>query len=237
MRQRSASSSSFSASQPPMLARPSFLADIVMPSASEAISRTMSGIGRSRLARLAQLDEPGVLGEAAGVEEQRHAVAVAHRAHGAQVLQRDRLAAARVVGDRHEHDRHVLGAALVDAARSSAATSMLPLNGWIDGGSRPSAITRSTASAPVTSTLARVVSKWVLLGTTLPGAAEHAEQDLLGRAALVGRDHVPEREQVLDRLEEAIPGRRAGVALVAVLDGAPTGRGSSRRCRSRSAGR
>ena len=30
-------------------------------------------------------------------------------------------------------------------------------------------MTRSTASAPVYSTLARVVSKWVLLGTTLPG--------------------------------------------------------------------
>ena len=46
---------------------------------------------------------------------------------------------------------------------------MLPLNGWIACGSRPSAMTRSTASAPVNSTLARVVSKCVLLGTTLPG--------------------------------------------------------------------
>ena len=46
---------------------------------------------------------------------------------------------------------------------------MLPLNGWSDCGSRPCAITRSTASAPVYSTLARVVSKWVLFGTTLPG--------------------------------------------------------------------
>ncbi len=30
-------------------------------------------------------------------------------------------------------------------------------------------MTRSTASAPVNSTLARVVSKWVLLGIALPG--------------------------------------------------------------------
>ena len=43
------------------------------------------------------------------------------------------------------------------------------MNGCRLRGSRPSAITRSTASAPVDSTLARVVSKWVLLGTTLPG--------------------------------------------------------------------
>ncbi len=46
---------------------------------------------------------------------------------------------------------------------------MLPLNGWIVAGSRPSGMTRSTASAPVNSTFARVVSKWVLLGTIAPG--------------------------------------------------------------------
>ena len=47
----------------------------------------------------------------------------------------------------------------------------MPLKGWMVAGSRPSAMGRSTASAPVNSTLARVVSKWVLLGTTLPGPA------------------------------------------------------------------
>ena len=66
-------------------------------------------------------------------------------------------------------------------------------------------MTRSTASAPVYSTFARVVSKWVLFGTTLPGAADDAEQDLLGGPALVGRDDVAEREECLDRLEEREP--------------------------------
>ena len=55
------------------------------------------------------------------------------------------------------------------SSASSASTSMLPLNGWSADGSRPSAMTRSTASAPVASTFARVVSKWVLFGMTLPG--------------------------------------------------------------------
>jgi hypothetical protein len=45
---------------------------------------------------------------------------------------------------------------------------MLPLKGCSEEGSLPSAITRSTARAPVTSTLARVVSKCVLFGTVLP---------------------------------------------------------------------
>ena len=43
------------------------------------------------------------------------------------------------------------------------------MNGCVLFGSRPSAMTRSTASAPVNSTLARVVSKCVLFGTTWPG--------------------------------------------------------------------
>lgn len=43
---------------------------------------------------------------------------------------------------------------------------MFPLNGCSAAASSPTAITRSTDSAPVSSTLARVVSKCVL-GTTL----------------------------------------------------------------------
>ena len=72
----------------------------------------------------------------------------------------------------------------------------------------------------VCSTLARVVSKCVLLGTTLPGPPSTREEDPLRRPALVGGDHVLEREELLHRLEEAEPRRRAGVALVAVLDAA-----------------
>ena len=51
---------------------------------------------------------------------------------------------------------------------SKAAISTFPLNGCKLAGSSPSAMTRSTASARVNSMLARVVSKWVLLGTTRP---------------------------------------------------------------------
>ena len=61
------------------------------------------------VAGLALADEPGVLGEAAGVEEQRHLVAIAERPHAAQVLQRHGLTAAGVVGDGHEHRGHVGG--------------------------------------------------------------------------------------------------------------------------------
>ena len=177
------------------------------------------------LARLALLDEPGVLGEAAGVEEQRHAVAVADRAHRAQVLERDRLAAARVVGDGHEHDRDALGAALARAGASSAATSMLPLNGWQRR--RVAAlgdheVDRLGAGA---STLARVVSKWVLFGTTLPGPPRTVNRIFsAARPWWVGITcRNGNSSWTASRKRE--PRRRPGVALVAVLDRRPTGRG------------
>ncbi len=60
-----------------------------------------------------------------------------------------------------------------------------------------------------------------VVGDDLVRPAEHAEQDLLGGPTLVRRDDVREREQLLDRLEEHVPRRRAGVRLVAVLDRRP----------------
>ena len=157
------------ASQPPMFASPSFLADIVIPSARDAISRTMSGMGLEPY-RLAGSDEPRVLRKAARVEEQRQAVSVA-----------DGTDLGRLAIDTGWPPPELLvtvtkTTGMASRPRSamrpsSAAASMFPLNGWIVAGWRPSAMGRSTASAPVNSTLARVVSKWVLFGTALPGPA------------------------------------------------------------------
>ena len=171
------------------------------------------------VALLALADEPRVLGEAAGVEEERHAVAVADRAHVAQVLHRHRLAAARVVRDRHEDDRHVGGTlgeqpferfgvhvALermqcrrVAALRDRQVECLSP--GVLDVGARRVEV--------------RVV------GDDLARPTEHREEDPLRSTALMRGDHVLEREQRLHCLEEAVPRRRAGVALVPVLDGRP----------------
>ena len=99
--------------------------------------------------------------------------------------------------------------------------SMFPLNGWISDGWRPSAMTRSTASAPVNSTLARVVSKWVLLGMTLPGPPiavnrifSAARPWWVGMTCLNGN-----RSWTASRNTNQL--RAAGVALVAALDRGP----------------
>ena len=77
--------------------------------------------------------------------------------------------------------------------------------------------------------LARVVSKWLLLGTTWPGAKRAAEQDALRGAPLVGRDDVAVAEDVLHRLLEAKEARAAGVGLVAAHDAGPLLRAHRRR--------
>ena len=87
------------------------------------------------------------------------------------------------------------------------------------------------------STLARVVSKWLLFGTTSPSLAHHREEDPLGGAALVRRDDVLEADQVArpSRSKRKKLGRRRSDSSPRMIP--PTGRRSWRRCRCRSAGR
>ena len=71
-----------------------------------------------------------------------------------------------MIGDEHQRD---VGGALGEQPLERVEVHV-PLERVHElGGSSPSGITRSTASAPVNSTFARVVSKCVLFGTTLPG--------------------------------------------------------------------
>ena len=81
---------------------------------------------------------------------------------------------------------------------SSAATSMLPLNGCRVLGERALGNRQIDRLRAANSTLARVVSKWVLFGTTSPGLHDDAEQNPLGGAPLMRRQHVLEAEDVVD---------------------------------------
>ena len=180
----------------------------------------MSATSRPALSRLTLAHEPGVLGEPARVEEERHAVAVAERPRAAHVLERDGLPAARVVRDRDHHQRHPFGPVVEQQALQPLEVDV-PLervearrlerlrNRKVDGG-RLGELDVRTGRVEV-----RVVRD------DLAAPADRGEQDLLRRPALVRRDHVREREQLLHRLEEREPRRRPRVALVAVLDRRP----------------
>ena len=75
------------------------------------------------VAGLAELDEVGVLGEAAGVKVQRDVVAAAERADLAGIGHGDGLAAAGVVGDGEHDERNALAA---DAGDSLARGRQRP---------------------------------------------------------------------------------------------------------------
>ena len=165
-----------------MLPKGSFLADMVMPSASEAISRTMSCHGGALVARLA-----GLMNQAFSAK--RHASRKSGTCRSgrrppapiAEVLHAHGLATAGVVGDGHEHDGH--SAALSSARSDPALRVHVAFERVAKAGLKSFGDGRSTASAPVASTLARVVSKWVLFGIDLARAAEDREED---RARLPG---------------------------------------------------
>ena len=99
--------------------------------------------------------------------------------------------------------------------------STLPLNGWIAVGSRPFGDDQVERLGAGRLDVGAGRVEMRVVGDDLPRPADHREQDLLGRAALVGRDDVAEREELLDGLEEGEPRGRPGVRLVAVLDGRP----------------
>ena len=150
-----------------MLPIGSFLALIVMPSASDAISRTMSGTSRSACPA-----SRSWMNQAFSAKRQ------ASRNSGLPCASQTARTACRLASDTGWPPPLLLVIVTITTGtssprareqRSSASTSMLPLNGWSAAGRGPPRSRRSTASAPVYSTLARVVSKWVLFGTILPG--------------------------------------------------------------------
>ncbi len=152
-----------------MLARPSFLADIVHPSASENIS---SAIWRGD--RSAYPSSRSLMNQAFSANRQASRKnGMPWRSHTSRTARRlaietgcpppELLVTVTMTnGMRSDPTSRIVS--------SRASTSMLPLNGWRASGSVPSSMTTSRASAPRYSTLALVVSKWVLLGTTWPSS-------------------------------------------------------------------
>ena len=219
LRQRSASASSFRAR------KPADVGEAVLLGRHRAAVGQGEHLLRDRLRRavsaalLADLDEVRVLGEAAGVEEEGLAVAVAQLPHAAQVLERDRLPAAGVVGDRHHHERHALAVCLqrpleggeVDVALEGVDLRRHPALGD-DEVARLRLLDLHVGPRRV---------EVVVVGDDLSRLEQAVEEDALGGAALVGRDDVAEPGQVLDHVAEAEEGAAPRVGLVALHDRAP----------------
>src|SRR2546428_641890 len=83
-------SATASAAPPADVRLGSFLRRLGKPAGGRRHPRDDVGQAPPVLPRLARLDEPRVLREPAGVEEQRHPEAIAERPDAAEILQRDR---------------------------------------------------------------------------------------------------------------------------------------------------
>ncbi len=182
------------------------------------------------LTRLPGLDEPGVFGETACVQEKRDPVAVAHLPHLAQVLQRDRLTAAGVVGDRDHHERYVVRAYLGDGGLE-AANVHVALEGIIGR------VVMSLFGHEVPCLGALVLDigpggvEMGVIGHHVPGGNRGGEEDPLGRPALMGGDDVFQPGDGLHRVPEPIKGAASRIGLVTAHHSRPLGRGHGSRPR------
>ena len=219
LRHCSASAESRIASQPPMLASPSFLALIVMPSARAAMSWTMSTTERSawpgsRVLMNHAFSANRQASRNSGTPWRSHTARTARRFSSETGWPPPELfvTVTKTTGTRSP---------LASSSVSSRVDVHVPLERvdrlWVAALGDDEVDRLGARELHVG---ARGVEVGVV-GDDLVRPAQDAEQDLLGRPTLVGGDDVREREQLLDRLEERVPRRRPGVRLVAVLDRRP----------------
>jgi hypothetical protein len=181
------------------------------------------GGGAVGLAGLALLDEPGVFGEAAGIENEWDGVRLAQGRGGVDVGEADRLAAAGVVrdGDHHERD----AAPVLRQAAFERDEVDVALEGGREGrlcGLGAAQIQRRGADGlevGAGGVEMRVVRHDVA------GAARGGEQDALGRAALVRGDDVAITGDLAHGRLEAEERAGPGVGFIAGHHAGPLGGG------------
>ncbi|GIW73104.1 MAG: hypothetical protein KatS3mg102_2646 [Planctomycetota bacterium] len=176
------------------------------------------------VARLPRLDEPGVLGEAAGIDHERYAAGAGELARRPEIGQAHRLAAERVVRHGHEHPAQLFGPVGGQHLFQPLQVD-LPLEGR-----RPLGLERlrhrQVQHLPARRLDVGARGVEVAVGDEQPRTAaapllQDPHQHRLGRAALVGRDDLRQAEQLLHGPLEPKIALGAGVGLVPAHDRRP----------------
>ena len=172
------------------------------------------------LARLALGDEDGVLGGAGRVEVERHVELAGERAHRAQVLERERLAARHVEAGLLAHERDPLAPLAHDQVAQLAEVDV-PLErvarlGIARLGNRH--VRPHTACELGVNARGGEVQ---VRQHELPRLHEHPREQMLRPASLVRRDQVPPAVHLAHRRLEPVEAARAGIRLVAELHRRP----------------
>lgn len=169
---------------------------------------------------LAELDEIGILGEAAGVEVERYAVLAADGADGAGVGHGDGLAASGIVGN-GEHDER-------DALASNSG------DGFFEGGYVHVALERMDEAGLLALGDHEVESfgtdrfdigaggvEVSVVGHHVAALEHGGEEDALGGPSLVSGNDVGVSEDALHGVTEADVASASSVAFIAFLNGSP----------------
>ncbi len=169
---------------------------------------------------LTELDEPSVLGEAAGIEIERDAVALADGTDFAHVLHGDRLASARVVGNRKHDERDALSADALDQSLEGGNIHVA-FEGMLGGGMLPFFDDEIDGFRADEFDVGTCGIEMRVIGDYVAFLAGDAEEDAFGGAALVRGNDMLVAEDVLDRAFEVVEAFASGVALVAFHNAGP----------------
>ncbi len=202
-----------------MLARPSFFADIVHPSARRNIACAIAlGVWSACPASRCLMNHAFSANRHAS-RNKRLAEPIAERANAAQVLQRHGLPAARVVGDGDHHQRHAI-AVFVERPleRSQVDVALEGMHQRRHAAFGDHEVARLGAfDLDVGARRIEVV----VVGDDVAGLQDRVEEDALGRPPLMRRDDVAKTGEVLHDGLKAVERAAAGVRLVALHQGAP----------------
>ena len=157
---------------------------------------------------------------AAGVEEERLAVAVADLADGADVGHRDRLSTGHVHRHRHVDVGDVVSAHLVDEGLELVQVDIAlerVLRAGVMGLVNDDVVERATGELLMDPRRREVH----VAGDVLAGSDEDLRDEVLGPSALVGGADVGEAVALLDRLDEMVEGAGTRIGLIPEHQGAP----------------
>ena len=154
------------------------------------------------LARLPLFDEPGVLGEAAAVDDEGLAEIMCDLGHAMDIFQADRLPAAGIIGDGDHYAGHRL--AMFGQVGLQPRQIHIALEGmqrrWILALVNDQIMGQRAAGLDIAT---RGIEMGVVRDIA-PFTAHDRKLDRLRRAALMHRNNMLERHQVLDRGGEAL---------------------------------
>ena len=162
--------------------------------------------------RLALFDEPRVLREAAGVEDEGLVVVRAEVAHAAQILHRHRLSAFGVVCDRHHHQAHTF---TVYGERPLQRVEIHVALEWMER--RRLARNANHEIARLRAGELHVCASGVEVDVVqhhVAGLQQALKENALGRAPLMRRQDVRVSRELPHDALESIEGLAAGIRLV-----------------------